>query len=196
MKTLLLPLFLILTTGFASADTNVIEELDPFDPNIEEKLEELDREYERVTGKSPFLEELKSYLPACYQRTCPVFIEIDKARQQATLFVNGAFAAEWAVSTGVAGHTTPNFDRHPNGRIYDAYSSRTYPGGDYNGLGNMPYAVFIQGGFAIHGTPRSNWGQLGRRASHGCIRLYPDYAYRFNRLVRTYGIGGTWITVR
>lgn len=191
--------FLLLILSFISSQAVAqIEELDPRDPNIEETLKKYDEEYERATGKKAWLDTSipKSFPYSCYQRSCPVFIDVNKATQTATLFVNGYYEAEWAVSTGVAGHSTPNFDRHPNGRIYDTYSSRSYPGGDYNGLGNMPYAVFIEGGYAIHGTPRGNWSRLGQRASHGCIRLHPDYGYRFNRLVRTYGIYGTWITVR
>jgi lipoprotein-anchoring transpeptidase ErfK/SrfK len=59
----------------------------------------------------------------------------------------------------------------------------------------MPYAVFIEGGFAIHGTMRSNWKYLGQRASHGCVRLHPDNAFIVNRLVRQYGVENTWIQV-
>ena len=101
----------------------------------------------------------------------------------------------WPTSTGRRFHKTPHFDQHPNGRIYDSYSSNEFPGGDYNGLGNMPYAVFISGGYAIHGTIQSNWHKLGKRASKGCLRLHPENGFIFNRLVRTVGISSTWITV-
>lgn len=195
MKTQLTFLILFALSVPALAETNEIEDLDPFDPHIEERLLELDQKYEKATGKSSRL-ELGDYLNACYGRSCPVYIEINKASQSAMLFIEGTLEAQWPVSTGMPGYTTPNFDRNPNGRIYDAYTSSSYPGGDYNGLGNMPYAVFISGGFAIHGTPKSNWSRLGSRASHGCIRLHPDNGYRFNRLVRAAGIYGTWITVR
>ncbi len=192
---LLFAFFILSFSLTAFAETNEIEELNPFDANIEEKLLELDRKYEAATGKSAIIEDTASYIEACYGRSCPVYIEVTKATQTAMLFVEGALEAQWPVSTGVDGHRTPNFDRNPNGRIYDEYSSTAYPGGDYNGLGNMPYAVFISGGFAIHGTPRGNWSRLGTRASHGCIRLHPDNGYRFNRLVRSVGIKSTWITV-
>lgn len=59
----------------------------------------------------------------------------------------------------------------------------------------MPYAVFIEGGFAIHGTTVGNFKYLGTRASHGCIRLHPDNGRIFNHLVRQYGIRDTWVTV-
>jgi hypothetical protein len=53
-----------------------------------------------------------------------------------------------------------------------------------------------RGGFAIHGTGRGNWRKLGNKASHGCIRVHPDNALIFNRLVRENGIKNVWITVQ
>lgn len=72
---------------------------------------------------------------------------------------------------------------------------RRIPGGDYNGLGNMPYAVFIRGGYAIHGTIAANWSKLGTPASKGCIRLHPDNGFIFNRLVRASGVAQAWVSV-
>ncbi|MGE0527313.1 MAG: L,D-transpeptidase [Bdellovibrionales bacterium] len=184
-----------------------MDEFDPTDPNAEEILKEYDRYYQDMTGKSPFLSSPFDVFRSpegfglfessgCYQKSCPVFIHIMKSTQTATLYLDGQPTDEgaWPVSTG-KGNRTPNMDRHPNGRVYDAYTSNAYPGGDYMGLGNMPYAVFIQGGYAIHGTPRQNWSKLGSKDSHGCIRLHPDNAYYFNQLVRSYGVGQVWVTV-
>jgi len=195
LKYLLLTLIVLAQIVPAFAQDEALDELNPYDSNVEETLRQMDEVYERETGKSAFLEMSESKRE-CYRISCSVWIDVQKASQTARLYVDGVLRATWYVSTGTASYPTPNFDRHPNGRIYDAYSSRTYPGGDYNGLGNMPYAVFISGGFAIHGTARSNWARLGSPASHGCIRLHPDNGYAFNRLVRQYGIGDTWITVR
>lgn len=175
-------------------DRNVLDKLDPQAVDIEEQLLKMDAEYEAATGVSAILPSV-GRKGTCHQRSCGVYIEVSRAAQTATLFVNGGYYAQWYVSTGVPGHSTPALNGHPNGRIYDYYMSRTYPGGDYNGLGNMPYAVFIWKGYAIHGTARSNWPMLGRRASHGCIRLHPDNARIFNRLVRDYGINQSWVTV-
>ena len=179
-------------------ETNAIEELDPFAPDIEEKLLEYDEIYEAETGMSPYLDipfDLFAGSGGCYRESCAVYAFVSKAEQRLYLYVNGRLEDTWLVSTGVSGRSTPDFDRHPNGRIYEAYTSSSYPGGNYQGLGNMPYAVFIKGGFAIHGTPKSNWPKLGQRASHGCIRLHPNNGKRFNRLVRGAGIKNTWITV-
>lgn len=172
-----------------------IEELNPFDPEIETLLQEMDAEYEAETGMPAILHSFKPFGPACRQIECPVWAKIDKSTQTMELYVNGVLNYRWLVSTGAVGSGTPNFDQNPNGRIYDAYSSTKFPGGDYMGLGNMPYAVFISGGFAIHGTTAGNLKKLGQRASHGCIRLHPENGKIFNRLVRQYGIYKTWITV-
>lgn len=173
-----------------------ISEIDPFDPNIEKVLEEFDVIYENEMGQSPFLTQIFGVKETCYREACPVYAVISKAEQAMYLYVQGQHVGTYLVSTGSRGRETPNMDRHPNGRVYDRYTSTKYPEGDYNGLGNMPYAVFIQGGFAIHGTPTGNWKKLGQRASHGCIRLHPDNAYAFNRLVRQYGVSQVWITVQ
>ena len=123
--------------------------------------------------------------------------------KRADAFADKARAAVVAALAAQPHRGTPNFDKHPDGRIYNAYTSTKFPGGNYIvtvngkkvGLGNMPYAVFIRGGFAIHGTGTGNWPKLGRVASHGCIRIHPDNARLFNALVRQYGVSNTWITV-
>lgn len=209
MKKLLMMIALTVTAGYTAhasdiqtdaqidSQENMMDELNPFDPNIEEQLREYDRLYEEETGESAF-SQLFTFQPksTCRRIDCGVFAHIYKSQQRMYLYVDGAHVGTYATSTGVGGHRTPNFDRRPNGRIYDKYTSRRYPGGDYNGLGNMPYAVFIEGGFAIHGTAKSNWAKLGQPASHGCVRIHPDNAFKFNRLVRSYGINNTWITIQ
>lgn len=190
------------TETVTASDEVEIEEFNPFDPNAEQMLLDFDAVYEQETGLSPFVENMNDLMEqagtegGCRRETCRVWIDADKATQTARLYLDGRYVNQWLISSGTAGHGTPNFDKHPDGRIYQKYSSRKFPGGDYNGLGNMPYAVFIQGGFALHGTPRGNWSKLGRKASHGCIRMHPDNAAYFNQLVRSVGIKQTWITVR
>ena len=135
----------------------------------------------------------------CSRGTCAVWAVVSRASQTITIYVNGSpvgLKGGNRTSTGMRGFGTPAFDKHPDGRVYTKYSSGKYPGGDYNGLGNMPYAVFIRGGYAIHGTPRGNWGKLGSPASHGCIRVHPATGQQFNALVRQYGVSNTWITVQ
>lgn len=178
---------------------NAMDELDPFSPDVEKQLEAFDREYQRSTNKSSWLDginpALRSATGGCFRSACKVFAYVRRSDQKLYLFVDGNPVSDWPVSTGAVGRETPDFDRHPNGRIYDQYMSKTFPGGNYQGLGNMPYAVFIEGGFAIHGTATSNWKRLGTKASHGCVRLHPDNALIFNRLVRQHGVENVWIQV-
>ena len=174
---------------------NSLDELDPRDPQIETILKHYDQDYLQATGESPFLEEGQLKKGNCYRNACPVWARVSLDEQMLYLYVDGAVKYVWPVSSGKKGYGTPDFDQNPNGRIYDQYTSISFPGGDYNGLGNMPYAVFIQGGYAIHGTTKGNWPLLGKKASHGCIRLHPDNAFIFNRMVRASGVGSVWITV-
>lgn len=179
---------------------NMLEHINPFDPNVEQILDQYDKIYEQETGKSAHIntvmDDILGPFGGCQRGGCAIWAQVVKSSQRMYLYVNGSVQGSWAVSTGMAGYGTPNFDRHPNGRIYDRYTSTKYPEGDYNGLGNMPYAVFITGGYALHGTPKGNWPKLGKPASHGCIRMHPDNAYSFNRMVRSYGISRVWITVQ
>jgi hypothetical protein len=172
------------------------EELDPFDPNVEQYLQDYDHAYEQEFGESPWLPDFEVWGPKCYRASCPVWVQVVKSTQTLNLYLDGQLSNSWKVSTGLAGRETPRFDKNPDGRIYTRYTSGKFPGGDYKGLGNMPYAIFIKGGFALHGTPKGNWSKLGRRASHGCIRQHPDNAQYLNQLVRQNGISNVWITVQ
>ncbi|MBX2987204.1 MAG: L,D-transpeptidase [Bdellovibrionaceae bacterium] len=196
LKALFLTLFTSLTLGATAWANDEIEELNPYDADIEETLQRFDAEYERATGLPSHLEDdlMTPMQGGCYRETCYIWAHVNKASQTMNVYIEGRLTFSWAVSTGLRGRT-PNFDTHPSGRVYDRYTSTKFPGGNYRGLGNMPYAVFIRGGFAIHGTPEGNWRHLGRPASHGCIRLHPDNGYAFNRLVRSVGARRVWITV-
>ncbi|MBC7742244.1 MAG: L,D-transpeptidase [Bdellovibrionaceae bacterium] len=180
------------------ADNTAIEELNPFDENIQQKLEFLDQLYTEQTGLSPFLPTMTNFLETagdCYRLQCSVYARVVKAEQKLYLYINGRLDYTWNVSSGGAGHTTPDIDTHPNGRIYDKYTSTKFPEGDWNGLGNMPYVVFLRGGFAIHGTTYGNIPKLGTPASHGCVRLHPENGKIFNRLVRQHGVKDVWVTI-
>lgn len=180
-----------------AAEVNVMDELDPFAPNIESILKQLDAEQEAATGMPSHIEDNQSQMTkaSCYRLSCRVWAQVNLSKQVIYIYVDGKYTAAYYVSSGIAGFDTPTFDTRPNGRIYDKYTSTKYPDGDYKGLGNMPYAVFISGGFAIHGTTEGNFKKLGTRASHGCIRMHPDAAEYYNKLVRYVGVKDAWITV-
>jgi len=134
-------------------------------------------------------------VPTCREMECPVFIHVVKSRQRLYLYVNGALTDTFRASTGTRRHPTPNINMRPQGPTFVKYTSRKFPGGNYKGLGNMPYAIFIKGGYAIHGTTPGNFLKLGHRASHGCIRLHPDNARKLFELVNSYGLQNTWVKV-
>lgn len=53
----------------------------------------------------------------------------------------------------------------------------------------MPFAVFFNGGIAIHQAPKGTDGQLGKRASGGCVRASKDVAEFIYNEVLTNSVG-------
>jgi lipoprotein-anchoring transpeptidase ErfK/SrfK len=134
--------------------------------------------------------------PSATRKDCKLWADVSKTDQRLYLYVDGECIDTFKVSTGTKGHETPKIDRRPSGPVFRKYTSKKYPGGNYNGLGNMPYVVFVQGGYGIHGTTLGNIPKLGKKASHGCVRVHPDNAKIFNEMVRAVGIENTWVTIR
>jgi lipoprotein-anchoring transpeptidase ErfK/SrfK len=129
------------------------------------------------------------------QAQCKVWAKVSKKDQRLYLFIDGEPVDTFKVSSGDKQHETPNFDTRVDGRMFKKYTSKKYPGGNYNGLGNMPYVVFIRGGYALHGTTLGNIPKLGRKASHGCVRLHPNNAKIFFELVQNVGPENVWVTI-
>ena len=92
-----------------------------------------------------------------------VVISINKAAQSMSVLIDGVAAYNWVVSTGVGGG--PYDGTYRPGRMERKWASRKY------GMAPMPYSIFFDGNYAIHGTVKV--AQLGRRASKGCVRLHP-----------------------
>lgn len=133
----------------------------------------------------------------CRGKDCILYVQIDKSRQLLYLDILGERKDTFKVSTGKGKkYETPEMELNPQGPVLTRYTSKKFPGGNYQGLGNMPYAVFVAHGYAIHGTTPGNYAKLGSRASHGCIRLHPDNAKIFNALVKTIGLRQTWVSIR
>lgn len=116
-----------------------------------------------------------------------VTVKIDVSDQRMRVYVNGHRQHSWAVSTGRSGYRTPR------GRFRPTRMHRTYYSRKYNNS-PMPHSIFFHGGYAIHGTNYIR--NLGRPASHGCVRLHPDHARRLFNLVRQHGSGRTRIVVQ
>ena len=114
-----------------------------------------------------------------------IVVQVDNPSQRMQVYVDGALAYVWKVSTARPGYWTPPGDYYVE-RMERMWYSRKYD------MSPMPYAMFFYGGFAIHGTGAVR--QLGRPASHGCVRLHPANARALFQLVRYYG--GARILVR
>jgi hypothetical protein len=132
----------------------------------------------------------------CKGKECLIYAQIIKSSQTLYLYIAGELTDSFKVSTGIKKRETPNLNISPKGPILMKYTSKKFPGGNYKHLGNMPYAVFVRGGYAIHGTTTGNFSKLGTRASHGCIRLHPDNAKIFYELVKLAGLNQTWVTIK
>lgn len=107
-----------------------------------------------------------------------VVARVNNGSQRMHVYVNGALAHVWPVSTARRGYVTPagSYSVH---RMHRMWHSRKYH------MSPMPHAMFFRGGYAIHGTGAV--GALGRRASHGCIRLAPGNARALYALAQRHG---------
>lgn len=116
-----------------------------------------------------------------------VSVFINRGSQTMDVYVNGAHRHSWRVSTGRRGYTTPSGSYRPV-RLERMWHSRKYH------WSPMPYSIFFRGGYAIHGTTETKY--LGRRASHGCVRLAPGNARQLFSLVKRFGYKRTRIKIR
>ncbi|MEM7750060.1 MAG: L,D-transpeptidase [Pseudomonadota bacterium] len=115
-----------------------------------------------------------------------VRVKVDISSQRMHVYVNGGLRHVWKVSTGKRGYRTPTGSFRPT-RLERSWHSRKY------NWSPMPHSIFFIGGVAIHG---SNYvRQLGRPASHGCVRLTRRNAARLFSLVRRHGPRRTRIVV-
>ncbi len=112
--------------------------------------------------------------------------QVNLSKQTMTITENGSVRYQWKVSTARRGYSTPvgNY----SAKSLDAnHRSRKYHNSP------MPYSVFFKGGYAVHGTYEVR--NLGRPASHGCIRLHPENAATFFSLVKNAGLSNTRIVI-
>jgi lipoprotein-anchoring transpeptidase ErfK/SrfK len=107
-----------------------------------------------------------------------VVAKVDVSSQTMSVTVNGFPYAYWRVSTGRKGFYTP-YGSFRVGRMAKMHYSKKYDNAP------MPNSLFFLGGFAIHGTGHTK--QLGRPASHGCVRLAPGNAATLYSLAQKYG---------
>ena len=107
-----------------------------------------------------------------------VVARVDLSSQRMNVYRRGRLLYTWKVSTGRRGYGTPTGTWRIH-RMHKRYFSRKYDNAP------MPHAMFYYRGFAVHGT--TSIKRLGRRASHGCVRLHPKNAAKLFSLVRRHG---------
>lgn len=115
-----------------------------------------------------------------------IVARIDLSEQRMRVYVNGFQRHSWAISTARRGYRTPTGSYRPT-RMHTMWYSRKYH------MSPMPYSIFFKGGYAIHGTNEIR--NLGRPASHGCVRLDPKNARTLFQLVKQHGSGSTRIEI-
>jgi hypothetical protein len=116
-----------------------------------------------------------------------VLINVDKTTQRMEVTVDGQPRYSWPVSTGVASYDTPSGSYRPF-RMERTHFSKEWDDAP------MPFAMFFTTqGHAIHGT--NHVRNLGRAASHGCVRLSVRNAATLFNLVKSQGMGRTQVVI-
>jgi lipoprotein-anchoring transpeptidase ErfK/SrfK len=116
-----------------------------------------------------------------------VQITIDKSAQLMTVEKDGRALYQWPVSTGKAGFDTPS-GKFKAFRMERDHYSREWDDAP------MPFSIFFtQKGHAIHGSLDTK--NIGRPASHGCVRLTPANAEKLFALVEEDGVLNTTVVL-
>jgi lipoprotein-anchoring transpeptidase ErfK/SrfK len=108
-----------------------------------------------------------------------VVARVDISTQTMTVTQNGAVKYQWRVSTARAGKVTPT------GSWSAKWLSKNHKSSRYRGA-PMPYAIFYNGNYAVHGTNQVS--RLGRPASAGCVRLDTGNAAKLYSLAQRVGL--------
>ena len=117
-----------------------------------------------------------------------VLVSINESTQQMTVSIDGQQEYVWPVSTGITRYATPTGTYKPF-RMEEDHFSEEWDDAP------MPNSIFFTPlGHAIHGT--EHVANLGRPASHGCVRLAPDDAATLYALVEEAGLANTTVVVR
>jgi lipoprotein-anchoring transpeptidase ErfK/SrfK len=133
----------------------------------------------------------KSGTQAASKTTSPapssILVNIDKTKQQMTVFLDGVESYNWPVSTGKAGYSTPSgtFTAMSMNEVWYSKEWDNAP---------MPHAIFfMKDGHAIHGSYEVK--TLGKPVSHGCVRISPQNATTLYALVAKTGLKNTQVVL-
>ena len=113
-------------------------------------------------------------------------VVVDVSDQLMKVSLDGELAYQWPVSTAREGSYTPRGDYGVQ------WLSEFHKSSIYNDA-PMPYSIFFNGDFAIHGT--EDVVSIGRPASAGCVRLIPDDAAVLFEAVQAVGTSNVSIKI-
>ncbi|MGH6842758.1 MAG: L,D-transpeptidase family protein [Methylocella sp.] len=120
-------------------------------------------------------------------RKSAVLVNIDKTSQRMTVSLDGVETYEWPVSTGRAGYSTPS-GTYVATSMNEIWYSKQWDNAP------MPHSIFyMKDGHAIHGSLEVK--NLGKPASHGCVRISPKNAAILYALVEENGLENTQVVV-
>lgn len=117
-----------------------------------------------------------------------LIITVNKVSQKMTVELDGEQLYKWPISTGAPGYDTPSGTFKPF-RMEKEHFSKEWDDAP------MPYSIFFTGeGHALHGSYHVK--SLGRRASHGCVRILPANAAILFALVQKTGMSNTRVIIK
>jgi len=116
-----------------------------------------------------------------------VLINVDKATQKMTVFLDDVQQYEWPVSTGLPGYTTPS------GTYTTSSMNKIWYSREWDNAPMFHAIFFTKRGHAIHGTVEER--KLGKAASHGCVRISRANAETLFALVKQNGLENTQVVL-
>jgi lipoprotein-anchoring transpeptidase ErfK/SrfK len=111
---------------------------------------------------------------------------VDLSDQTMTVIQHGDVKYTWKVSTAREGKVTPT-------GAWTAKRLKRFHRSSLYGGASMPYSIFYNGNFAVHGT--NSVSKLGSPASAGCVRLSKSNAATLFSLAKRAGLKNTKIVV-
>src|SRR5215470_15775671 len=125
--------------------------------------------------------------PGTKKADSAVVINIDKTKQEMTVLVDGIEKYHWPVSTGRAGYSTPS-GTYTATSMNEIWYSKQWDNSP------MPHSIFfMKDGHAVHGSYEVK--NLGKPASHGCVRISPENATTLYALVEENGLENTQVVL-
>ena len=140
-----------------------------------------------ATNVGPELKPSVAVTPIPENKKPVILISIDKSKQTMTVSLDGVETFDWPVSTGRAGYSTPS-GNYTATSMNEIWYSRQWDNAP------MPHSVFfMKDGHAIHGS--NDVKNLGKPASHGCVRISPENATTLYALVGKSGLENTHVVL-